>query len=534
MTTDAKPLGRVFLGFSFLIGIILAILSHFGVDSLLCYLWIGLFASLFLLSYEQATSVTRLLVSSIIISFLCAMPFTWPNTGNSTALCFLSIANAYALNAFHIAYQTNHLKLKYHTLFYAVWDTFGRLIIAGFFTALCWGILLLWGSLFSLISISFFQTLFSKSWFIIWSLSFFMGIGLYISIITKQIARNLRHVLLLICRYLLPILAIIGLLFIAGWLIKIVILHDTFKADVFWFLSFSILSIIFINGVYQIGEITSPYPKILLFLTNSFIIVTPIFTLISLYALSTSSTQSIQKTGLNANNFNLALLTVILLLYNLSYAIIACRRQAKWLNAIGNANISLAAALIIIALATNNPLFIQTDINPGLKQSTITHYTVPIQKSYQEKIEIMKQASVQWVGYNLKTPPKNALILGFNPNPIYACRTKIKDSYKGGVIINQACQTVEDGSIKSDVFEILTGESKPLAWRPFNQSYQNQLSPIVSGWKNQSLLGICRTIYDNHIVVGVSLKQSCLIMVNGRLKKMSGYQHAKEYLYIHQ
>ncbi len=197
----------------FVTGLLLAILEHYKVSYVLPYVWIAIYGLFFLLAYQQAKTLPRLLIGTLLASFIASIPFPWLNTdltANSFILCLVS---AYAVNAFHIAYEENGLRIPYQRLFFAVWDTFAKLLLSAFFTGLCCLLLAVWESLFNIIGIHFFDTLFSKLWFTIWSTSFFIGTGLLVAAQTKKIVRHLRIIILTICKYLLPVLAAIGVLF---------------------------------------------------------------------------------------------------------------------------------------------------------------------------------------------------------------------------------------------------------------------------------------------------------------------------------
>lgn len=509
------PLNRqlIFLSLSFFIGVILALLSYAGIDNKLTYLWIGSCTCLFLLAYKNQHSLHRPFIGSLIASFLGAMPFVWPNTSISSSVTWLCIINLYAINAFHIAYQSDGYHLKYETLFYAVWDTFSKLCIAGFFTTVCWLILLLWGSLFNLIGISFFQSLFNKSWFIIWSVSFFLGTGLFIADVTKNITRNLRHVLLLICRYLLPILAIIGLLFIASWIVKVILLKGKIQSNTFWFLSFASLSILFINGAYQNGRADNAYPKIILWIINLFIITAPLFSFIALYLLYTNDNQGIQHSGLNAITFNQLIIILLLLIYNLTYAVIILCQQNPWLKSLKKANILLAALVVFTTLTTNNFLFTHASFNPGAIQPSYNHQKIKIKNLITHNRIAMKKAKILWVKQNGSTTIKNALILGYAPHPIYLCRTKVNGHYYSGVAVDgQQCQYIREGTAKkTTAFEVLTGSLNQIRWQSFYWGSKNTF-PIIVGKHQNNLIKVCRVIYKNRIAVGITQKSRCTII----------------------
>jgi hypothetical protein len=210
--------------------------------------------------------------------------------------------------------------------------------------------------LFTLIDIQFFHKLFQKTWFLAFCVPFFLAAGLYISHITTNVVRNLRLVLMIFCRYLLPALAFISLLFLIMGSISFFLPNHTIKLDINIFLTISLLSIILINGVYQDGNDAHPYPTVIQACITIFLIVTPLFTLLALYSLL-FNTKSIVilSSGLHHHTVFSLIYTCILLIYNLCYATIAALKQKPWLKSIEKTNIVLAIIVILTTLFINNP-----------------------------------------------------------------------------------------------------------------------------------------------------------------------------------
>ena len=342
-----KTASLPFLIIGFLTGITLAIFEYYNISYVLPYVWVGLYGLMFLLAYDHAKSLRQLLITTAVVSFFAGMPFVWPNT-ESLDLFFLLFFSAYAINGFHIVYQEHGFEMPYESLFFAVWDTFVKLLISALFTGLCWLILKIGGGLFNLIGIHFFNNLFQKPWFIIWSIPFFSGIGLFIAMQTKKVVRSVRLILLAICKFLLPILAGIGILFVFSWLVSVVLFHHTLNFKPILFLSFAFLTVIFTNGVYQEGRIEKPpYPRFFLWVVNAFLLIAPVFSLLTLYALFFNTLakglpftplylqNSILQVGLNSVNFPILINAILLLIYSVCYAFIVLRRQKPWLRSIG-------------------------------------------------------------------------------------------------------------------------------------------------------------------------------------------------------
>lgn len=343
--------------FSYSVGIF----DYTSVRDLFCF-WIGFYALMFLLAYPNAQSLKKLIVGAVIPSLLASVPYYWSdywdywsgyNVPSSFILLFFS---AYALNAFHLNYQENGFHYAYQTLFYAVWDTFVKLLIALSFTLFCWLVLFLCAELFSTISVTFFNDLIAKLWFKVGSTTVFISIGLYIAAQTENIVRSVRMVLLIICQYLLIPLAIISILFIVMASIVAYQHHALFR-DQFLFASIAFLCVLFLNGIYQDGLVKKLYPNFLLWICRVFLWITPLFTVVELVIYCNTFNRI--SDSFNSRDFPYLLNMVLLLMYNLSYAIIAMRKQKDWLKPIEWVNVALAIILIIVTFIVTNPIFIK-------------------------------------------------------------------------------------------------------------------------------------------------------------------------------
>lgn len=317
--------------------------------------WVNFYSLMFLFAYKEAATLRRALLITLIPSLLATLPCFWTTHHFYTSSCLLFLS-AYALNAFHLHYQRHTFStLHYSTLFYGVWDTFASLLITLFFTLLCWILLGICAGLFSIVDITFLKTLLLKGWFETGITTFFICTGLYIPAQANSIVRNVRTILLLICRYLLIPLAVIAILFIV-----LLVFHGHQKtlshSAQYLFFAIAFLSVLFLNGVYQDGMNEKEYPRILKLICRIFIIITPIFSLLAIRGIFLGPDNGIQQNGINTNNFYSLVNGVILFAYTLWYAITAVNSKPHWLKSIEKANVILAAALIATTLVVSMPL----------------------------------------------------------------------------------------------------------------------------------------------------------------------------------
>lgn len=314
--------------------------------------WVGFFGITFLLVYQNKHCLYRLIFSSVIASFLSALPFAWqiPLSG-SLSVFLLCVANAYTINALHLKYSRN--QLVDNTSFDVLWDPACQLFIALCFALLCSAILYAWGELFAYINITFFQTLFKMPKFYIWAFALFFSMGLFITTQSNHFIQQYRFIVFTICRYLLPPLAIIGIVFVVSACIAFIFTPHTvsFASNRnFFFLYFSFFSALFFNGIYQTETSKNPYSPFLSWIIRIFLWIAPLFALLVFY--------SVYRNVMIAENFAYAVNILLLLLYNVSYAVINLRTPINWFT-LQRVNTILGIILILATLFSTNPWVIQ-------------------------------------------------------------------------------------------------------------------------------------------------------------------------------
>lgn len=353
ITEQKKPvmMMHVLLGIS--IGLGSALLSEFHLKSIFFDIYIKLFGIFFLLTYCYAKQSIRPFVTSAIFAVLASFPiYFWQTTPNQCCLStlFVTIGSAYAINTLHIAYYANRRWLNYAGLFIAVWQTFVNVLISFIFTASAWLLIYLCEALFHVLNINI-DFIINSKWFSAIVTCTTFSIGLYIALSAKNVAQNIRKMLLLFCKYTLPILTVISLLFLISWAITFHSISKMGSNTQAIFLNIAFLSILFLNGVYQDGTIEKPYPALLQWLVNIFIITTPIYSVLSLYFFIHTHPLQTSQAMITAINYT------ILISYNLCYAMIALTFQKPWMKGIAKTNIMLGFLFILIALLTHNTGF---------------------------------------------------------------------------------------------------------------------------------------------------------------------------------
>src|SRR3989338_4618595 len=230
---------------------------------LLLNTWVFLYAAFFFFAYPFAQSITRLLFITLIPSFLAALPFAWQANAHlyvvASGTSTLSFLSAFALNAFHIHYQANGVHHHYRTLFFAVWNTIVQFIITVLFLILCLIIFYLLSSLFTSIGMNFLSELLNKGWFLVWIGMFLFSVSMLITTKTQKMVEQTCAIVITICKYLFPVLSVIGIIFLIAILFTYFFTHHAIKFTSASYATLAFISAFFLNAIYQDGTIENPY-----------------------------------------------------------------------------------------------------------------------------------------------------------------------------------------------------------------------------------------------------------------------------------
>ncbi|MCX7124594.1 MAG: hypothetical protein NTU49_02330 [Gammaproteobacteria bacterium] len=295
------------------------------------------------------------------------------------------------------------------------------------------------------------------------------------------------------------------------------------------FVSIAFLSALFLNGIYQDGQEKNPYGILLSGLCRVFMVITPIFTAFALFIILFHSNNAIEKNGINTSNFPYFLIISVLFAYNISYAIIAFLQKKPWLKPIEKTNIVLAVILIVLTTATTNPLFFS--ILPKYKNNGIANNNVIAQQVSKQ----FNEAGFSWKAMTKNNIPKKALELGYDQKPIYFCRAKKDDHYEGGIVFNNTCKIIDKNHIKKITdFSVLTGPADKIAWLNWRipMALNNTQSIVTFDSTTPNIPAICRSIYQNHILVGVSTGNNdynCTAIFRGQIISVKQFVN---FLYI--
>ena len=240
----------------------------------------------------------------------------------------------------------------YPLLFEFSWNNMITLHVAAVFTMLFWGLLAMWGALFTVIGIRFFAELFIKQEFIYLVTASVFGFGLSFGRAHGGLVANLRSTVLLVFRNLLPLASFIAVLFLGALpFTGLKPLWDTGHATMLM-LNMQIYIILFLNAVYQDGSGTQPTNRLIRELVTGAVMLLPVSAALCVYAMGLR----IQQHGWSVDRVFAALIVFVTGLYGAGYAIAAFKRQTPWMKGISPVNVRVAALVIALAVGVNTPV----------------------------------------------------------------------------------------------------------------------------------------------------------------------------------
>jgi hypothetical protein len=261
-----------------------------------------------------------------------------------------SVALFVALPYFQTRLAHGRWCAPYGDLFEHAWQNGITLALTGLFVGISWGVLTLWAQLFRLIDIRFFDDLFTERPFVYLATGTMVGLGILIGRTQHRAVQVARQILLAIGKGLLPLLALVAVLFVASLpFTGLEALWKTRQAAtiLLWLI---VLMIAFVNAVYQDGTNASPYPRALRILVEAALVTLPVFAGLAIYAIVLRTGQY----GWTGERVMALLVAVALAGYALGYAWSVLRRQT-WQPAFGRINIALSLGVIALVVLANLP-----------------------------------------------------------------------------------------------------------------------------------------------------------------------------------
>lgn len=241
-------------------------------------------------------------------------------------------------------------RCPYSRLFDDAWRNTLLIANGALFVGLFWLLLALWATLFRTLQISVFGDVFTSRFFAYPATA--LAIAFAVSLEEKEGAalRSLRRYLLAFKTRLLPLAALIALLFLAALPISgLAPLWRTGHATPLM-LGLQLVIIALANAAWQDGEQPPPFARWVQGIVRAALALLPILSMLCIGSLSLRVAQY----GWSVDRVWAAIAVGLVTLYALGYAVAAIRRG--WLPVLGRVNTGMALLVVAVLLAVHTPL----------------------------------------------------------------------------------------------------------------------------------------------------------------------------------
>ena len=334
-------------------------------------LWVFAIAwpGLLLLSLEQGSQIRALKLASLCAAVLLlpaiyigwqASPFGAFLVEPLLVVFVITMLIACFKALMHLQLWVARTPTSYAALFSASWR---NALVAGLSLLLSGGvfvILNLWGALFAVIGIDFFEELFMKDWFLFPVLAVAFGLGTLIFRRLVNLIDGITGLLEGLMRLLLPLALAVALIFLAALpFTGLAPLWGTGNgtALLMWL---NAIALFFLNAVYQTGR-AAPYPSLMHRLLWPGIVLLPILSALALYGLYLR----VDQYGWSLERCWAFTICALLALFSLGYAWIIIRHRDDWPQSLGRVNILMGWAVLALMLLVNSPLLDFRNISLG-------------------------------------------------------------------------------------------------------------------------------------------------------------------------
>ncbi|MDC3213410.1 DUF4153 domain-containing protein [Pseudoalteromonas distincta] len=242
--------------------------------------------------------------------------------------------------------------VSYSRLFKLSWRNF---IIFGecwLFVLIFWGILNLGAALFDILDIEFFSELLRNEWFWIPTLTLAFAFASVIFRKLLNIEDNIAFLLQTLIKFLLPVLSVISLGFLAT--LPFTGLNKLWETGsgsllVMWL---QVLTLFFVNTVYKDDSSVRPYHMLLHRLVFISVALLPVYSVISAYGIYLR----VEQHGLTVDRCWGILIWFLLACFSFSYLVGIITKRDNWLERLSKINIVMGWVVLVSMLAVNSPL----------------------------------------------------------------------------------------------------------------------------------------------------------------------------------
>jgi len=304
----------------------------------------------------------------------------WYYLGESvgTLLLWSNLILAYVLTPFIQAREADHRwRVDYAALYRHAINNGLLLFMALLMLAAFWLLIWLWVGLFKLVGIRIFATLFESSGFIWVASAMVVAIGLWIGLERGQVVDALRNVLQAMCRFLLPLMVLILLIFVVCLpFTGLQPLWETRHATPI-LLAMVFAHVALLNGVIQDGRQAVHYPRALRVLVDASSLCLPLLAGLAVYALWLR----IGQYGLTPDRVVAVGATLVALLHALALMAAVLQRRDGWLAGLRRSNPLLALVSVALLLLMHLPPLSPLQLSAANQYQRLLDEQVPAERT---------------------------------------------------------------------------------------------------------------------------------------------------------
>lgn len=272
-------------------------------------------------------------------------------TGSLTAVFVLTMLVACFKGAMYLQQFVAREGISYPALFARSWRNF---LVFGLSWALTLGVALLlalWGALFAVIGIDFFQELFREDWFLFPVLTVAFGLGVFIFRRLTRVIDGVTSLLEGLMRLLLPLTAAVVAIFLAALpFTGLAPLWETGNGTAL-LMALNAITLFTVNAVYQTDR-HPPYPLFVHRPLYVCVALLPIVSALSVYGLSLRVVQY----GWTVERCWALTLALLFAAFSIGYTWSIVRGRDRWPAGLGRVNVAMGWVVLGVMLLVNTPL----------------------------------------------------------------------------------------------------------------------------------------------------------------------------------
>ena len=267
---------------------------------------------------------------------------------------FFAVVVTYVCTVFILSWPTREGRYpRYEDLFRHAWDTVFIVMLGLLLNGVFWALLLLWGGLFKMLGIVALNKLFATDGFMCVSSAMVFALGVHTGREKDRVIGLLRGILLALCRFLLPLSALIVIVFtFALPFTGLEPIWDTGYSTpiMLWLVA---VSLFLLNGVFQDGTQGSGYPVWLVRVIDLCLLCLPVLVVLAGY----STWLRIEQYGLTPSRILAMVLVLVIFVHSLAAVWAVFASRAVWLGSLRASNPLIALLCVVVLLGLHTPWF---------------------------------------------------------------------------------------------------------------------------------------------------------------------------------